>query len=298
MTGCTGILADAVVLSRARGTGFNTATIFQYNALAMLSLAHAQETARLLLGTTYCAWYDPTYNFPKGCNNGALKDVNDTTVVYTQATGESATNKPNTGSASPFAKTTHNGQANGVADLNGCIYQVMLGITAAGTTATDTSNISTGDQYVLKHSATHASLTGGWGGTTDAWGTASSLLNNYDLITGFMSAPTGSEGWKYLGNGSNGVFAADIATSSAVASTAKTNYLKTCSGLPLSTGESTVGTNQYGADGNYKYTISNQGPMGSGYWGGYAGAGVFCRHWSYSRSTGSVNVGFRVAAYL
>jgi hypothetical protein len=172
----------------------------------------------------------------------------------------------------------------------------MLGITAAGTTATDTSNISTGDQYVLKHSATHASLTGGWGGATDAWGTASSLLNNYDLITGFMIRPDGMN--FYFGNGSNGVFAADIATSSAVASTAKTNYLKTCSGYPLSTGESATGTNQYGADQSYHYTISNQVPMGSGGWNASAAAGVFYRSWDYYRSGDYNSVGFRVAAYL
>ena len=33
------------------------------------------------------AWYDPTgvKNYPKGCNNNALSDVDDTTVVYASA---------------------------------------------------------------------------------------------------------------------------------------------------------------------------------------------------------------------
>jgi hypothetical protein len=111
-----------------------------------------------------------------------------------------------------------------------------------------------------------------------------------------MSSATGAN--FYLGNGSNGVFAADIATSSAVASTAKTNYLKTCSGYPLSTGESATGTNQYGADQSYHYTISNQVPLGSGYWNDTASAGVFYRHWYDCRSGVGSDIGFRVAAYL
>lgn len=84
-----------------------------------------------------CAWYasaGPTISrFPKGCNNNALKDVNDTTVVY-QSDGYLNCGK--TGSATNFAKTTHNGQNCGVADLNGLLYEVALGITCiAGTKA-------------------------------------------------------------------------------------------------------------------------------------------------------------------
>jgi hypothetical protein len=292
MTGCTGILADAVVLSRSRGVGvFNVASIFMYNALAMLSLAHAQASTT----TTYCAWYDATYNFPKGCNNNALRDTNDTTVIYTQATGESATNKPNTGSGSPFAKTTHNGQSCGVADLNGCIYQAVLGITAAGTSSTDTSNIANGDQYVLKHSASLANLTGGWNGSTDAWGNATGLANNYELISGFMSSPTGSG--LLFGNGTNQVFSSDISTSNATASASKTNYLKTCAGYPLSTGESAGGTNLFGSDYHYHYTIANQFPVASGSWDGSTSDGVFYRRWDYYRSYGYGYVGFRSACY-
>ena len=43
MSGCTGILADAVVLARARGADvFNVASIFMYDALAKLSMANGQ----------------------------------------------------------------------------------------------------------------------------------------------------------------------------------------------------------------------------------------------------------------
>jgi len=107
MTGCNGILADAVVLARSRSAGvFNVASIFMYDALAKLSLAHAQASS----STTYCAWYDATNNFPKGCNNGSLADTNDATVTFSNATPGVDT-KPLTGSASNLAKTTHNGQS-------------------------------------------------------------------------------------------------------------------------------------------------------------------------------------------
>jgi hypothetical protein len=108
MTGCTGILADSVVLSRARGAGWNTTLVFQMDAIAKLSLAHAQHATT----STFCAWYDATnvINFPKGCNNGALADINDPSVTYTSAGDAGNSAKPLTGSASDLAKTTHNGQ--------------------------------------------------------------------------------------------------------------------------------------------------------------------------------------------
>lgn len=80
-----------------------------------------------------CAWYDAagTTNYPKGNNNNALKDANDATVVY-QSDGYSSCGK--TGSATNFAKTTHNGQNCGVADLNGNMWEVSPGITCVSGT--------------------------------------------------------------------------------------------------------------------------------------------------------------------
>jgi len=283
MTGCTGILADAMVLASARGAGWNTELAFQRDALAKITRWIAQHST----STTYCAWYDPSgvTNFPKGCNT-ALKDVNDATVTFTSA-GAGDVKKPLTGSASNLAKTTHNGQACGIADVNGAMYQVLLGVTMAGTSATDTTAITTGDAYVLKRSARHANLTGGFGGTTDAWGTTSSLTTNYDLINGFLPWKSAT-GWEYFGNGSNQVFSG---------ATSGTDYLRSCSGIANTTGMSAAGTNQFGADGNYRYGRANLFPVASGVWDGAAGAGVFCRLWSRSRSNGFVDVGFRATAY-
>lgn len=115
--------------AKTRGAAFFPATVFIRSALALLALAHGQAATT----NAWCAWYDAagTNNFPKGCNNNALKDTNDTTVVY-QSDGYSNSGK--TGSAANFAKTTHNGQNCGVADLNGLMWEVSPGITCVSGT--------------------------------------------------------------------------------------------------------------------------------------------------------------------
>ena len=287
MTGCTGIYADAVVLSRARGAGvFNVASVFMYSALALLSLAHGQAAT----STTYCAWYDSskTTNFPKGCNNGALADTNDATVTFTSAGDAGTTAKPKTGSASNLAKTTHNGQASGVTDVNGAMWQVMLGVTSPGSSATDSAVIANGGAYVLKRSIALSSLTGGFGGANDAWGTASNLAANYDYVSDLFPWGSGTD-WVYFGNGSNNVFSG---------ATSGSSYLRTACGVQDTvSGASASGTNQFGNDGCYQYNRANQFPIGSANWTDGSFAGVFFRHWYYVRSDDSRYVGFRAAAY-
>jgi len=109
------------------------ASVFIFDALAKLAMAHGQAA----LSSATCAWFDATgaANFPKGCNNNALKDTNDATVFY-QSDGYSNCGK--TGSGSLFAKTTHNGQDCGVADQNGLMYEVMIGQTCVGISKTVT----------------------------------------------------------------------------------------------------------------------------------------------------------------
>lgn len=286
MTGCTGILADAVILSRARGAGFNTASIFMYSALALLSLAHGQAAT----AATYCAWHDAagTTNFPKGCNNGSLADHLDATVTFTTAGDSGSSAKPLTGSASNLAKTTHNGQNCGVADLNGAMYQVMLGLTDFGTSATDTTAHANGNVYLLKTSVALSSLTAGWDGATDAWGNTTSLATKYDAVTGLL--PWGATtGWLYMGNGTNRVL--DPATSGA-------GYQRTSCGIPQDTNAiSAGGTNLYGNDGQYQYNRANLFPIASGNWVRAANAGLFYRGWNSDRSNGNLDFGFRASAY-
>ena len=126
--------AGAWQAAKTRGANFFVASRFIYAALALLSLAHGQAAT----STTNCAWYDATgvNNFPKGCNNNALNDTNDTTVTYTS---DEYINCGKTGSGVPFAKTTHNGQACGVADLNGLMWEISQGVTCIATSKTITA---------------------------------------------------------------------------------------------------------------------------------------------------------------
>ena len=286
MTGCTGIYADSVVLARARGAGFNVASVFQVSAVALLSLAHAQAAT----GTVNCAWYDGTgaANFPKGCNDGSLGDNDDAEVVYVSAGDSGNANKPQTGSAAPFAKTTHNGQACGIADVNGAMWQVALGITTPGSSATSTTVVSNGDCYVLKESVALADLTGGYGGATDAWGDATALSANYDAQAGIL--PWGSTtGAVYFGNGANQVFSE---------ATDGQDWLRTACGIQQDTAAmSAAGTNLFGADYCYQYNRENLFVMTAGYWSNASDAGVFSRNWYYHRANYSNGVSFRASAY-
>ena len=125
--------AGAIAAAKTRGAAFHPGSSFIYGALAMLSMAHGQAAT----ASTWCAWYDATgvSNFPKGNNNDALRDSNDASVLYVS---DGYGNCGQTGSGAPFTKTTHNGQACGVADLNGNMYEVVLGITCVATSKTIT----------------------------------------------------------------------------------------------------------------------------------------------------------------
>jgi hypothetical protein len=96
--------------------------------LAILSRAHGDASSNI----ANCAWYNATYNYPKGCNNDALRDVDDVTVLY-ESNGYSNCGK--TGSGVLFAKTTHNGQDSGIADVNGLMWEVDLGATCIAVAA-------------------------------------------------------------------------------------------------------------------------------------------------------------------
>lgn len=127
----------SIAAAKTRGAKFFPETVFIADALARISEAHAQASA----SSVYCAWYDAagTTNFPKGNNNNALKDTNDTSVTFTSAGASAQPNMALTGSGVPFAKTTHNGQACGVSDVNGNIWKINLGLTCLATSKSITA---------------------------------------------------------------------------------------------------------------------------------------------------------------
>lgn len=158
MPNCSGCLYDAIVLGRARGnvtstyqygdesvsSRYHCASLFQYAAIAMLSLAHSQACGDG--NTEFCAWNDSN-PWCKG-NNSNLRDYYDSNVTYT-ASEYSSTSTGLTGSGTPFAKTTHNGQNCGIADINGMLYEVALGVTQPKSS----SDNRYGNLLVLKTSA-------------------------------------------------------------------------------------------------------------------------------------------------
>jgi len=131
---------------------------FQWSALAMLSLAHGQASA----ATTYNAWYNATYNYPLGLNNNNLAnaDVDVAGLVYTWD-NYAANNSGKAGSGVPFNKTTHNGQACGVADMNGNMYEINIGMTAIASTMAITG-ASQDNPCVITVASTAALTTGDW----------------------------------------------------------------------------------------------------------------------------------------
>lgn len=119
----------AIAACKTRGARFFPESVFIVDAIARLTEAHAQAST----STNACAWYHAANNFPKGNNSGALADANDGTVTFTSAGASGTPLLAFTGSASNVAKTTHNGQACGIADVNGNAWTINLGLTCIAT---------------------------------------------------------------------------------------------------------------------------------------------------------------------
>lgn len=97
---------------------------YQWAVISLVTQAHAQAAT----SEEACAWYDASgqKNYPKG-NNNSGSDVDDNTITFTTAGSGSYKDVRKTGSAVPLAKTTHNGQVSGICDVNGNMFQPVLG---------------------------------------------------------------------------------------------------------------------------------------------------------------------------
>lgn len=231
----------ALAAAKSRGTRFFCNSKFIHAALALLSLAHGQAAA----STTNCAWYSATTtNFPKGNNNNALKDANDTTVIW-QDDG-TATNCGKTGSAgygggagNVFAKSTHNGQNCGIADLNGNVWEINIGVTCIATSSTITGATQANPVQITTSTA-HGRTTGDMIQIESVVGMTQ--LNNR-LYTITIVDPThytldGIDGTAYTAYGSAGT-----ATNGAF-------YIaKTSKAMKDFTGSNTLATDHWGATG-------------------------------------------------
>ena len=298
---CTGILADAIMLCRARGAGFHNESIFQFTCLAALSLAHGHAAT----STAACAWFHATTNYPKGCDNNALGSVNDSAILWDTAGDAGSANKPKTGSCrltasdagsgDALARSTHNGQLCGVADLAGSMWEVAIGLTTPGSSATSTTQIADGNAYVLKTSVALKNLLNGWtnhgvsGDANNAWGNAGHIATLYDYEEGLL--PWGADvDWINYGNVIEGVVQQVFG---------QAEYARTNAGIQRSNDAMSVaGTNLFGTDGCYRYIRHNLFPLCGGLWVSSGRSGVFARFWFYTRSIAYGTVGFRAAAYF
>lgn len=149
--------------AKSRGDDFFNTSQYIYKGLALLSLAHGQAVT----STTNCAWYDASgvTNFPKGNNNYGA-DYNDATCTFTLPDDDywgTRNEARKTGSGNVFAKTTHNGQNCGVADLNGNQWKIAQGLTAIVSTVSITNAVSTDvNTKVQITAATHGLSVGDW----------------------------------------------------------------------------------------------------------------------------------------
>lgn len=260
----------AIDAAKTRGEDFFSTTPFIPSMLHLLSIAHGQAAT----SSAVCAWYDATgvNNFPKGCNNNALGDANDPSVSY-ESTGYSNAGK--TGSGTPFAKTTHNGQACGVADINGGMWEICPGIT-----------VLDGNYYILSTNARAADLTSGATAATDAWG-AAGVAANYDLL---------GESHEALGSAVGSNFA--IGSSDQVFSNATEGNDWAAAGAGIPNLDGTGGSNLFGNDRFYDSNPQHLCMRACGSWSNAVAAGPGARGFNSSRASSNNNVSLRSALYI
>lgn len=262
----------AIGVARTRGASFHPKTLFQNAALALLSLAHGSASS----GTTYNAWYSASStNFPKGNNNNALGDTNDATITYVHDGNATYAGVGKTGSANFFAKTTHNGQNCGVADLNGIVWEITpFGMTSNGT-----------NFYLLNTAVDVNTITASNTLATDCWG-ATGLAAMYTSIGTTYGALTASSSNKIFGSAAQVLSEATSGTAWAMAG----------AGVPLVGGVG--GTNQFGSDYMYDARPNEMCPIAGGRWADSSSAGVWALACDSGRGTAVESCGCRSALYL
>lgn len=220
---------------KSRGNDFCVPPNAFYSYINLLVQSQAQNA----ISTVECAWISVEPKQPKG-NNNSLKDFNDPSVKYNQANSLNA-GKSTTGAVVNFERTTHDGSILGIADINGSMYEI-----ASGFTRTTIEGFLTIKKSIALKNLTPA--------------TAFDITNFEPLNIADVVA--GNDGWIKFGNGANAVFENTVASD------------RTFNGIPLATGVSADGLNQWGADGIYRYLAHEMVPLRGGSWGDTSGAGT------------------------
>ena len=171
---------DMMTRARNLGSDYFVASYFMHQAMDTITLLQGQHST----GTANCAWWKS--------RGGA--------------------NYPNNGWSTTNPQLySHNGQKNGVMGVSNFTWEFCLGVTTSGTSATQGQTVVTNNKiYLLKPIVKMKDLTNGFGGPTDAWGTAVNLLENYDEFdTTDHFVLTTSRTW-YWGNGNNQMYISPV----------------------------------------------------------------------------------------
>lgn len=261
-----------IAAAKSRGNQFFPHTQFMRGALALLSLAHGSAS----IGTAYNAWYSSgATNFPKGNNNNALGDANDASIAYVSDGNGTYPGCGRTGSANFFAKTTHNGQPCGVADINGLVWDIEpFGVTSNGL-----------NYFLLNTAVDVAAITAGNTLATDAWG-ATGLAAMYTDLGATYESLTASNSNKIFGS------AAQVLSSA----TSGSAWGMAGAGVPLLAGVG--GSNQFGSDFMFDARPNELCVLSGATWTGSSVAGPWARHFDVVRSSSGVYYGFSSACFL
>lgn len=107
-------------IERLSNTPYQCCSIFAWAVISVLSLIQGQYAT----DTSQCAWYDSTltHNYPKGINS-SNKDADDATVQSETVNGSNG----KVFVAQGYEKTTHNGSITGITNVNGWLWQYVIG---------------------------------------------------------------------------------------------------------------------------------------------------------------------------
>ena len=107
-------------ISTLEDTPYQCCSIFAWAVIAVLSLIQGQYATDM----AQCAWYDSTlvHNYPKGINQNN-RDVDDATVISDTVSDSQGHVFVTQG----YEKTTHNGSITGITNVNGWLWQHVIG---------------------------------------------------------------------------------------------------------------------------------------------------------------------------
>ena len=107
-------------ISTLENTPYQCCSVFAWAVISVLSLIQGQYATDV----SQCSWYDPLLikNYPKGINSNT-KDTDNNSVISSTVDGSKGSVFVTQG----YGKTTHNGSVTGITNVNGWLWQLVIG---------------------------------------------------------------------------------------------------------------------------------------------------------------------------